>query len=175
MFQTLFFGNAGHSVPGRSKPELADGDVVSVDGTEVVEVVAAGGALVVVAAADVVVVAAEVDVVTALALSPFGSCEPGDRAACSCRAPEVTAVVVVAPVGRGAPDELVHPAMASNPIVIASAGARLVPRTDLFIIRHDGSGRVFRPATAHQLKKFICRRSGVAQISARTPFHCSKR
>jgi hypothetical protein len=99
VFQTLFLGNAGQSVPGRSKPELADGDVVSVDGTEVVEVVAAGGALVVVAAADVVVVAAEVDVVTALALCPFGSCEPGDRAGCSCREPEVTAVVVVvAPV-----------------------------------------------------------------------------
>jgi hypothetical protein len=87
----------------------------------------------------------------------------------------VTAVVVVAPVGRGVADELVHPAMASNPIVIASAGALLVPRTDLFIIRHDGSGRGFRPATAHQLRQFIRRRGGEPGSPPSHSVHCSTR
>jgi hypothetical protein len=64
-------------------------------------------------------------------------------------------VDVVAPVGRGTAAALVHPAIASSPIVIASAGARVWPRTDLFIIRHDGSRRVVRPATAHQLRRFV--------------------
>jgi hypothetical protein len=81
VFQTLFFGYAGQSVPGRSKPALADGEVVSVCGTAVVEVVAAGGVLVVVVAAEVVVVAAEVDVVAATALCLFESCERDGRAA----------------------------------------------------------------------------------------------
>jgi hypothetical protein len=150
----LFFGNAGHSVPGRSKPALAEGGAASVFGVAVVEVVTGGGRFVAVVAMDVVVVAAEVDVVTAAAPFPFELREPDDRAACGSRALEVAVVDVDAPVARGAADELVHPAMVSSPIVIASAGVRLVPRTDLFIKPHDGSRRVVRPATAYQLVEF---------------------
>jgi hypothetical protein len=110
--------------------------------------------LVVVVAIDVVVVAAEVDVVAALAPCAFEPRGSDDRGACPSRALEVAVVDVDAPVARGAADELEHPAMASSPIVIASAGVRLVPRTDLFIKRHDGPRRVLRPATAHQLVDF---------------------
>jgi hypothetical protein len=88
VFQTLFFGNAGQVVPGRSKPGVAGGGAV-------VDVVDATRApvVVVVTTSDVVVVAADADVVGARRAScPVVPREVEGSEVCPSRSPEVTVV-----------------------------------------------------------------------------------
>jgi hypothetical protein len=95
VFQTLFFGNAGQVVPGRSKPGVAGGGAVVDVVCPVVEVVDASRApvVVVVTTADVVVVAADVDVVGARPAScPVLPREAEGSEVCPSRSPEVTVV-----------------------------------------------------------------------------------
>ena len=143
MFHTLSFGNAGHVVPGRSKPVPAGGGEFVAGARSVVDVGGGAGTTVVVVGAvdtDVVVGAADVDVVAeTLALCPVEPCGSEDRVG---RVPgnnEPTDVDVGAAAARRATDGVVHPAMASTPRTSASARDGLLPRNAEVIIVHDRS------------------------------------
>jgi len=140
VFQTLSLGNAGHFVPGRSKPVPAGAPEFVVGARCVVGVVGGAGTTVVVVAGaiEVVVEAADVDgVAGATGLYPAEPCKSDGRVSWAARG--LTVVDVGMATSRRGIDDVVHPAIASIAKATPSARGRLIPRTGDFITIHDRS------------------------------------